>query len=330
MEYRLEKFCNLEFIISSSYDINSLLELKSFKCFFDKLVNLLGPKSIFNFYVFWGQKCDELYLINSIKKLVPNHNVLFWIGDEEGYIPSDGIFDKFSFIFKMHLNDKAAIKIENGEYVFKKGLYHFPLLTIDDVPELPILPLQERKYKLYFCGNLNENRVPFYIALNKKASLLARLDNFLLKYNLRGGNRLYELCFRNKSFDISHLYDNACIKFYNGFNNGDNYNQYAHFLQNSKIVLSPKGFHSTECFRFYEAMRQGCIVITEELPKVPCYKNAPCITINNWRDLPKIINDSVLLNFYTADEIKNFYNKKLSPYGIAEYVFNILTQKICQ
>lgn len=103
--------------------------------------------------------------------------------------------------------------------------------------------------------------------MNKKATLLARLDNFLLKNNLRGGNRLYECCFMNKSFDISSLYDNAYIRFYSGFNNGDDYNKYAYYLQNSKIVLSPKGFHSTECFRFYEAMRQGCIVITEELPK---------------------------------------------------------------
>lgn len=327
MKYKLERFYNLEFIISSSYNIESLLELESFKSFFLRLNDLLGVNSAFKFYVFWGTKYDELYLLDNIKNILPDNNVLFWVGDEESYIPSDYVFRKFSFIFKMHLNSKAAIKIENDEFIFKKGLYHFPLLTIDDVPELPILPLCERKYSIYFCGNLNKNRVSFYIALNKKASLLARLDNFLLRNNLRGGDKLYEFYFRNKSFNLSYLCDNAYIKFYSGFNNGDNYDKYAYFLQNSKIVLSPKGFHSTECFRLYEAMRQGCIVITEELPKVPCYKNAPCITINDWVNLPNIINDNQLLNSYSPDNIKDFYNKKLSPYGIANYVFNILTHK---
>lgn len=74
-------------------------------------------------------------------------------------------------------------------------------------------------------------------------------------------------------------------------------------------------------------MRQGCIVITEELPKVSCYKNAPCITINDWVNLPNIINDNQLLNSYSPDNIKDFYDKMLSPYGIANYIFNILTHK---
>lgn len=328
MIYKLEDISNVTIIVAPSYKYENLLELRSLRRFCKKLNTLLSNKEQFQFYIFWGIITEENVLLNETKNYSKEKsNVLFWIGDEEGYIPSDIVFSRFDYVFKVHLKNRDAIEIKNGINIYRPGLYHFPLLTIDDVPELPIIPFCERKFSLYFCGNLNENRVPFYIALNKKATPLAHLDNFLLKNKLRGGNRLYKYCFRNKSFDISSLYDNAYIRFYSGFNNGDDYNKYAYYLQNSKIVLSPKGFHSTECFRLYEAMRQGCIVITEELPKVPCYKNAPCITINNWKDLPNIINNSQLLNSFSPDEIKTFYDKMLSPYGIAKYVFNTLTHK---
>ncbi len=328
MIYRLEDISNATIIVAPSYKYENLLELKSLKIFCKELNSLLRHSGNFQFYIFWGGIEEEVVLLNETSNcLKEKNNVLFWIGDEEGYIPSEAVFSRFAYVFKVHLKNKDAQDIKNGINIFRPGLYHFPLLTIDDVPELPILPFCKRKYSIYFCGNLNKNRVPFYIALNKKASLLAHLDNFLLRNNLRGGDKLYEFCFRDKSFDISYLYDNAYIKFYSGFNNGDNYNKYAYFLQNSKIVLSPKGFHSTECFRLYEAMRQGCIVITEKLPKVPCYKNAPCIIINNWNDLSNIINNSQLLNSFSSDEIKTFYDKMLSPYGIAKYVFSILIHK---
>lgn len=52
MKYKLERFYNLEFIISSSYNIESLLELESFKSFFLRLNDLLGVNLAFKFYVF--------------------------------------------------------------------------------------------------------------------------------------------------------------------------------------------------------------------------------------------------------------------------------------
>lgn len=330
MIYRIADISNATIIVSPSYQYEKLLELSSLNKFCKELNSLLQNEEQFQFYIFWGFIEEETILLNETANYSKEkNNVLFWIGDEEGYMPSDTVFSRFNYIFKVHLKNKDAIDIKNGINIFRPGLYHFPLLTIDDVPELPILPFCERKYSVYFCGNLNKNRVPFYVALNKKVSLLARLDNFLLKYNLRGGDRLYELCFKNKSFDISYLYDNACIKFYSGFNNGDNYNKYAHFLQNSKIVLSPKGFHSTECFRLYEAMRQGCIVVTEPLPHVWCYKDAPCITIDSWKNLSSnLLNNAQVFNKWSPNMIRKYYDERLSVKGIANYVGSILNNTI--
>lgn len=315
---------NCQIIVSQSYDYDRLLELQSL-CKFIRILNDRLKSDFCYYYIFWGEISDEKYLLSKTEKTDQSYNnILFWIGDEEGYIPSNETFQRFDFIFKVHLRDKDAIRTENGINIYRKGLYHLPLLTIDDVPELPILPFEDRKYDLYYCGNLNKNRLPFYLSLKKKPLIRELITNFLLHNNLRGGDKLFNLCFKGKTFDFSSYYKNSYVKFYSGFNNGDDYETYAHYLQNSKIVLSPKGFYSTECFRFYEAMRQGCIVITEELPHVECYKDAPCIIINSWKELPSVLKNRKLLNSFSPSQIKNYYDNRLSVSGIADYVYNIL------
>lgn len=325
MAYQLMN--NLIVIVSQSYEYNKLLELKSLR----KFISILNEKlkSNFVYYVFWGEISDEQYLLSKTEKIDQSyHNILFWIGDEKGYIPSDETFQRFDFIFKVHLKDKDAIRVENGINVYRKGLYHFPLLTIDDVPELPILSFEDRKYNLYYCGNLNKNRLPLYLSLKKKYQIKELITNFLLHNNLRGGDRMFRWCFNGKSFDFSKQFKKSYIKFYSGFNNGDDYKTYAHFLQNSKIVLSPKGFYSAECFRFYEAMRQGCIVITEELPHVKCYKDAPCITVKSWKQLSDILIATDYLNSFNPHKIRKYYDEKLSVNGIANYVYDIVRRKL--
>lgn len=325
MIYDLEE--NAKVIVASLEEYSGLLEIKSVK----NLVRFLNGRfkhKQYNYYFFWGRIENEYFLLKEMLNIDKGYDVLFWIGDEEGYIPSDDIFKRFEFVFKVHLRDKNAIKTENGINIYRKGLYHFPLLTIDDVPELPVLPFEKRRYDLYYCGNLNKNRLPFYLSLNNKSKLYEHYIAFLLKHNFRGGDRLFNMCYNGKSFDLSSAYKKSYIKFYSGFNNGDDYYTYANFLQNSKIVLSPKGFYSTECFRFYEAMRQGCIVITERLPNVYCYKDAPCIFIDSWNELPDVmVNIDKLSEKFSPYYIKDFYNSKLSVEGIGDYIYKVISNE---
>lgn len=325
MIYKFNQMENVTLIVAFPYKYEELLELKSVHSFCLKLNHLMNCDLDFHYYIFWGNieveyaLLDETTSYKSYKK-----NVLFWIGDEKGCIPSCMVFERFKWIFKVHLRDKDAVKVENGINIYKKGLYHFPLLTVDDVPQLPILPFNRRKYNLYYCGNLNKNRFPLYTALKKKINIYEFLIKFFLSHNIKGGIRLFNHFFNEKEFDFSDVYENSYIHFYSGFNNGADYATYAKFLQNSRIVLSPCGFYSTECFRFYEAMRQGCIVITEKLPKTYFYKDSPCITIDSWDNLSSILNNKNLFKHFTPEAIEAFYNKRLSIAGIADYVSKIL------
>lgn len=123
---------------------------------------------------------------------------------------------------------------------------------------------------------------------------------------------------------------NNYIKFTSGFNGqggGLNYNEYIKLLTNSKIILCPKGYLSSETFRHYEAIKSGSIVITERLPKTYFYKNAPYIEVNNWKDgllkAEELISSSVKLK-YLQKKNSLFYKKFLSENSVAKYAYKVI------
>jgi len=59
---------------------------------------------------------------------------------------------------------------------------------------------------------------------------------------------------------------------------------YCNEMMNSKFCLVPRGAN-LETFRFYEAIRFGCIPIIEHCPDLPYYKNAPLVKLNDWSQL---------------------------------------------
>ena len=99
--------------------------------------------------------------------------------------------------------------------------------------------------------------------------------------------------------------------------------KYGTLLANSKIILSPKGFFNTECFRFYEALRQGCIVITEKLPATAYYHPENYIEVESWDGIDKLIqalltDDSRMEKLSLKGRI--YYQNTLSPMGVAKYI----------
>ena len=325
MAYKFEGIDNCSIIVSPAYDFEKLMEIKSVRQFMIALNGLLTRN--FRFFVFWGTFEDESFLLEHCDTKSQCENVLFWIGDEHGNIPSPEVFSRYSCVFKVHLRDKDAVCLMDGVNVYRPGLYHFPLLTVDDVPVLPVQPYSERNCFVYFNGNLNKNRFTLFAALSKAMTFLEASAGWLALHNVRGSSRFFEKVFRGKSFDFSDSYPHSSISFYNGFNNGDDYAVYARKLQNAKVVLSPCGFSSTECFRLYEAMRQGCIVITEPLPRTSFYLNAPVLTLASWDDLNEVLCSESVLSRYDPLEIRRYYDGYLSPEGIAGYVAAILCER---
>jgi hypothetical protein len=59
---------------------------------------------------------------------------------------------------------------------------------------------------------------------------------------------------------------------------------YSRALMDSKICLSPRGT-SLETFRTFEALRCGCIVVGERLPRHWFYEAGPVLELDRWADL---------------------------------------------
>mgnify|MGYP001628136024 FL=1 len=79
----------------------------------------------------------------------------------------------------------------------------------------------------------------------------------------------------------------------------------------------------TECFRHFEAMRAGCVIISEPLPDTPFYKDSPLIQIKDWNEGCKVVED--LLNDESKlEEIHrktlSWWKEKCSEQATAQYI----------
>lgn len=251
-----------------------------------------------------------------------NHprKILFWLSEEQGFLPAKIVLDSFIMIFKTSYNE-----------VFKtvKNVRGLPLGVTKYIPAQTILPINTRKTPVFFSGQMSMCRKDFYYQL-----LFGRFSK--LVYNnvtIRFWDYIYRrflIKYGKKHFgDI--LYPGSYVNFTNGFQQGLSPLAYSQKLQDSKIVLSPKGFYNTECYRTYEALRQGCIVISETLPDVPFYSGSPIIEIKDWRAirllLQNLLKDEDLLESISQEGVL-WYNEHLSGKGVAKYIIEEIVHGI--
>lgn len=169
----------------------------------------------------------------------------------------------------------------------KKNYVH-----IYDVPlgfykqlELPIKNLEERTYDVFFAGSIYQ----------KQYSIRS------LKYWLRDPKIISRKIMLKKLDEFKNKYPDIKIKtaITSGFHQTTDYDviSYSENMMNSKICLVPRGT-SFETYRFFEALRYGCIVIAENLPNRWFYQDCSYIKISDWKDL-----ENILLNLTSCSKI---------------------------
>lgn len=253
-----------------------------------------------------------------------SRKILIQWEDQLGTEPSVKVMSSFVCVFKTHLRKKSE-KYSN--------LFSYPLGIPYKIKEQPFVPILDRKYKVFYSGNLNKNRVPFYEALARSRwSIKRRLSIPILKlaaryeYDKRLRNlslRFKSLVFRMGATDFDDVFDSSYIKFTRSFEAGLDPHEYAAILADSKVILSPRGFFNTECFRFYEALRQGCIVITEKLPVTDYYHSDNYIEVDSWNNIDHLIQ-TLLGDSDKMEQLslkgREYYQNVLSPMGVAKYI----------
>ncbi len=141
--------------------------------------------------------------------------------------------------------------------------------------ELPVRPLEARRYLVSFVGSLENmtQRGRAVRALLGSAKSIARA-RMLAALRRLAEVRPEEVRFATTgSFHDSIRSDGA---------------SYSELMADTRICLAPRG-SSVETYRFFEGLRQGCIVVCDRLPPHWFYEGCPAIQLDDWDELDGVV-----------------------------------------
>jgi hypothetical protein len=282
------------------------LEGAYLEAFFIKLRRGLGRRfETFDFHILHHNLANGPLRLPNLGK----NNILIWLSDESSALPDD-IPPKFELILKSYHLPKSK----------PRNVLPFPLCGCSQVIKKEPIPFFNRSTSVFFAGNLNKNRLELFCRI--KFSFLDKIASFPKSTAIKG---IFSKLARKLPLerDLSNKIPKSRILFNKSFRSGFDEKDYAAFLADSKICLCPKGFHTSETIRHFEAMRLGCVIISEPLPDSPFYKHSPIIELPSWQNLRQNI-ERLLSNPEQLGEASratlNWWHTRISPKAVAENV----------
>jgi hypothetical protein len=141
-------------------------------------------------------------------------------------------------------------------------------------------PFSQRKYLVSFIGSVQQYRLKRWSA----RSLMGTPKNAARLKMLKSLARLA----RNLPADAVFA-EETCSYTESILSDGSHYSE---IMRDTKICLAPRG-SSVETYRFFEALRYGCVVICDRLPAHWFYVGSPAIQIDNWDILDAVVLDLI-------------------------------------
>jgi hypothetical protein len=191
------------------------------------------------------------------------------------------------------------------------SIYDVPLGYYNQA-ELPIKPITERRYDVFFAGSLVAEPYPIWSRRRwfrnpkdiARQDMIAAVEKFRVKYpdlNIAVG--------KTNDFGLEAKFP-------------EDTRSYSEKLMDSKICLAPRG-SLFETFRFFEGLRYGCIVVTEALPRRWFYQGSPAIQLSVWSELERrikdLLQDEQLLQLQHQKSLK-CWQEKCSEAAIGTYM----------
>lgn len=173
-----------------------------------------------------------------------------------------------------HLTDffrRTILRAPAGYHVFDYPLGFFRQL------DLPIVPIADRRYDVYFAGSIIGQRAA-------KHPWLARFETPKVRSRRKMVEELQAVKSRRPDMHIAIELTKSFWQ--TGRSEAEAYSQ---TMMDSRVCIVPRGTH-LETFRYFEAMRAGCAVICESLPHRRYYDGAPHIMLDKWSDLESALD----------------------------------------
>ncbi len=176
---------------------------------------------------------------------------------------------------------------------------------------VPMISMHARTNDLFFAGSVQHKKDAFF----KRPKEIARQ---------RMAKALDALA---QKFPAIHILTTMTASFKDSITSSNF--RYLDQMMNTKICPIPRGAN-LETFRFYEAIRYGCIPIGEAFPDNEFYKNAPILRLNKWADLETLLPD-LLKN---KDQLEELHKKSLkwwkdvcSEQAAADFILKKIKEK---
>lgn len=200
------------------------------------------------------------------------------------------------------------------------------IAPIYDVPlgyynqsDLPIKPILERRYDLFFAGSLVTAPYPIWSRRRwlrnpkdiARQEMVSAIEDLQTKHP-----ELKIVVCKTNDFGLE-------------ANFPEDTRSYSERLMDSKICLAPRG-SLFETFRFFEGLRYGCIVVTEALPPRWFYKDSPVIQLSVWSDLERMTQDlskkAHILQLKHEASL-NYWKAKCSEESIGKFMAEKITSR---
>lgn len=255
-----------------------------------KLERLLDIRNLV-FYIVWGTEA-----VRELPSYGSNVVVLLLM---EEFCEIPPYLDQVLYVFKTHgffpyvntsgLNASVALMAKSirdaGRWACRSGLLavrHRAALAREEggmiVPlgyarqtDLPGKPFSERRYTISFIGSVKQRA---YKPLSIRALLGTPKD--IARSRMLDELRQLAVGMPDEVFwaDTGSYMDGI-------LSDGVRYSE---LMADSKICLAPRG-SSTETFRMFEGMRQGCVVICDRVPRHWFFEDCPFIQLDDWAEL---------------------------------------------
>lgn len=186
--------------------------------------------------------------------------------------------------------------------------------------DLPITPIAERDHDIFFAGSVKHHAYSRSTIKDRLRSPKDVARERMLHYLDRLQQSRPDL-----SVDLATTFEFALNAIqYEKDSSKDmlDAEAYSKRMMNSKICLVPRGT-SLETYRFFEALRYGCIPITEPLPSRWFYDEAPHVPLRDWSALgpavDRLISDPSQLQ-RKHDEALRWWDRVCSPQTVGTFI----------
>ena len=103
---------------------------------------------------------------------------------------------------------------------------------------------------------------------------------------------------------------------------------YSELVAQTRVCLVPRG-NSPETFRFFEALRAGCVVVCESLPDYWFYRGAPVLKVRRWSELSDVLTallaDTAELERLHSASV-DWWRSRCSEEALGQYMAEQITQ----